>query len=603
MKLGEFIPSKPDHPTLPLPSREVMAARGYEWTLDALQKREQAIEAEEQDPYRYGYEPPVWYLLDCLYGFPWVPEADAKRVRERLGFAEPCQVVLVNGGNRAGKSEYAAKRCMRILQEKKKARAWAFHSNNQMGVEYHHPLFWKYLPREQRRQVKSETEYLSFTLKNGFSDNKLVLHNASELSFRNYEQDVSTIEGGECDFIWADELCPPEWARALEMRVATRGGKLLLTFTPVAGYTPLVAEFREGATCVFDAAGFLMPLDVEGKPDQARAMRVQDVVRDLFQPPPPEPAFERVPRVERHRSPGKGIVFFHTSDNPYGNPASVAKLAASHGADHLRERFYGIAKKSASSRFKIHDNVHVVTPAEIPANGTNFYVTDPSSARNWFMLWARMSGENLYVYREWPSPTIPVPGVGNPGVWTEFDGKRPDGKPGPAQRKFDFGLLRYKEEIARLEGWDDAKAGGPEDRRAWSEWHGSRERIARRIIDSRFASAPKVDADRPVTLLTEMEDMGMFFETASGADIDEGCQLIVDALAYNDREPLGYLNRPRLYVSAECRNLIHALKTWTGVDGNKGASKDPIDCLRYLFTADLFDTSGAPLPQARQRSY
>jgi hypothetical protein len=38
-----------------------------------------------------------------------------------------------------------------------------------------------------------------------------------------------------------------------------------------------------------------------------------------------------------------------------------------------------------------------------------------------------------------------------------------------------------------------------------------------------------------------------------------------------------------LFVSETCKNLIFALKTWTGEDGQSGATKDPIDCLRMLF--------------------
>jgi len=37
-----------------------------------------------------------------------------------------------------------------------------------------------------------------------------------------------------------------------------------------------------------------------------------------------------------------------------------------------------------------------------------------------------------------------------------------------------------------------------------------------------------------------------------------------------------------LFISDNCKNLIYCLKEWTGADGEKGATKDPIDCLRYL---------------------
>ena len=38
-----------------------------------------------------------------------------------------------------------------------------------------------------------------------------------------------------------------------------------------------------------------------------------------------------------------------------------------------------------------------------------------------------------------------------------------------------------------------------------------------------------------------------------------------------------------------CRNLAFSLANWTGKDGNKGASKDPIDTLRYGIMAGIED--------------
>jgi len=53
-------------------------------------------------------------------------------------------------------------------------------------------------------------------------------------------------------------------------------------------------------------------------------------------------------------------------------------------------------------------------------------------------------------------------------------------------------------------------------------------------------------------------------------------------LAFDINEPLSPLNQPKLYITENCKNLIYCLREWTGHDGDKGATKDPIDCLRYL---------------------
>ena len=56
--------------------------------------------------------------------------------------------------------------------------------------------------------------------------------------------------------------------------------------------------------------------------------------------------------------------------------------------------------------------------------------------------------------------------------------------------------------------------------------------------------------------------------------------------------------KPRLYVSEDCPNTIYAFENWKWLDGEKGATKDPIDNVRYLHTSDCIDLGGAPLPPA-----
>ena len=41
--------------------------------------------------------------------------------------------------------------------------------------------------------------------------------------------------------------------------------------------------------------------------------------------------------------------------------------------------------------------------------------------------------------------------MGDPGDWAEADGRLADGRSGPAQLSYGWGLTRYKEEIDRLE--------------------------------------------------------------------------------------------------------------------------------------------------------
>ncbi len=598
---GEFVPTHPDHPVMPVPTREQVLTMDPDALVDMLVRREELLVLEKTDPYRYGYEPSMWRLTDLMMGWPWMTDADRSlslRVLRKLGYPASIKVLLMQGGNRAGKTQYCARTVMRLLQSKPGARAWVFHSTRQMSVEYHHALLWLMLPAEQRRTRHGNPEYISYSQQNGFAGDKFTLANGSSCVFRNYEQKDDTIEGGECDIIWCDELLPAPWLKTLEARVATRTGRVLVSFTPVRGYTPLVGQFREGASVAFEETAWLVPRDASGSPDYDRASSVRDMVSDVLEPPAPSPGFKRVPRIERCPDPRRAVVYFHTGDNPYGNPREIFDINVPAGEVAVRERCYGQATKSMRVRFAVDDAVHVVDPADIPSGGTNHMACDPSSARNWFMLWARFHEDEVYIYREWPDMLYPVDGGhGLLGPWAEYDGVKPDGRKGPGQESLGFGLSAYKRLIAKLEGWKDAERApdglpsGGEDVAAWRESNGARERIASRIIDSRFASAPKLERDTPKTLISGMDDLGVFFDTASGATVETGCELIVDALNYDRALPLGFMNRPRLRISSECRNLLYALKTWTGKDGNEGATKDPIDVLRYLFTADLADSA------------
>src|SRR5262249_15332601 len=158
----------------------------------------------------------------------------------------------------------------------------------------------------------------------------------------------------------------------------------------------------------------------------------------------------------------------------YGNPKEVWATISSKSAEFQRERFYGVAIKAQSNRFPKFDlKVHVVAPDAVPKLGTNYHKCDPSSGRNFFMLLFRATPEGVYVYREWAGNYY-IPGSGVPGPWAVPDGKKHDGRPGPAQTPFGFGNLRYKLELARLEQWKDhsrqenelsAGSDSPEDKK------------------------------------------------------------------------------------------------------------------------------------------
>jgi hypothetical protein len=516
-----------DSPLYPLPSREQ-----YEADPAAVQayllKRNERIALEATDPWRYGYRPPVWELVEQALG-------SGKRE------------ILILGGNRASKSEYCGKKAIEVMMKTPGARVWCLQSTEANSIEMQQPILWRNLPAEYRELKKGRVVNISYTQKNGFSDSKFIFPNSSECVFRHYSQADEVIEGGDCDLIWCDELVPLNWIETLRYRLVTRAGILLISFTPIQGWTPTIKEYLDGAKTLLWADAPLLPRGALGR------------------------GGNRVPRVQQPARANAQIIYFHTSDNPFGGYETLIDTLAGAPKEEILCRAYGVPTRSIVQRFpRFRDSVHVVAPEAIPSTGTNYHIVDPASHRNWFMIWVRVTPDNCYyVYREWPGGYIP--GEGDPGPWAEADGRLADGRAGPAQSGFGWGLKRYVEEIDRLEGRD----------RSNSDQSG--ETIAERWMDSRFAAQPNTRADSATTLLEECLECGLAFMPAPADPIEEGVSLINDLLDYDAAGE----RQPRLYISEACPNTIFALKIWSGRDREKGATKDPIDCLRYAAVGNL----------------
>lgn len=629
------------HPVCPLPDEAWLRAHTQEELIDYLLERDVVIRDMLEDPLHKGHEPATWRILDALMGFPWTEETPEKKTwarevrRKLLRQEDPLRVLLLNGGNRGGKSEWAASRVMRILLSRSGRRAWCFHQDATMSREYQQPLLYKYLPPELRTEkgVKRNPTYIAYKQQTGFSEDHFVLPNYGDCSFRNYEQDAKKIQGGELDVVWCDELVPASWVKELKARVATRQGWLLVTFTPISGYSPTVKMFLDVGRTTVESIGFTLPKD-GGAPLPELALAGEDPMKWLvgegMDSQPPVPAgreFERVKRVMCCPADRKqGVFFFHSFDNAFGNPAELYALYKNESASGQKMRFYGEATKQAAAMLKFNPLVHVIPDDKIPSAGTDYHIVDPCSGRNWAMLWARVNrapiGKRYYLRREWPCPGVYVPGVGDMGLWAE-PGEKADGDRGPAQVTLRWGHDRYKQEIMRLEGrrdWEEpVKAenqGAPtsdEDpdlqpdpiRLNRPRRPDEGEDIYERIMDSRFGAAPNQTREGTTTLLEECDAIGLNFVPASGSGTDDEkvqwTYLINDLLSYDEKKPISSLNQPRLYVAESCKNLIFALQNWTGLDGKHGACKDFVDLVKYLVLHECDDWSDTPREREKRK--
>jgi hypothetical protein len=560
-------------------------------------------------------------------------------MRKLLGFRGPVKMLLVMGANRSGKSEYAAKRGSQMLARTPEATVYPMHFTQARSVRDQQPLFWKYLPAEWKVQQATERTYIKYKLKTGFSESSYITPIGAMAQFLFYEQDRDqALEGIEADLMLPDELVGPDWIEAFPMRIATRSGRCIITFTPKNGYTPAVQIFLAGAERTREGTAYMCPRD-GGRPDEARTLgltekelaevraaaaeeraslapwsRTEDVIGWLEgkpeDPAPPEGrAFERLPRVMRCADPEKAVIFFWPRDNPYGRPWEVTAELRTKGRDYVHERGYGWTERTLSVMFpRFRRGTHTVPARELPpaSEGMNVMFMDPAENRNYFLTWMRILPKRIYVAREWPG-NYRIPGIGVPGPWAIPSGRnegRNDGAVGEAQRPWGFGNVRYKFEVARLEGWPDyrlwkdGKAGKDGSTGEWlsdgtEEYPGDEEVVGwmdptldqepsefieERYIDSRAASKPRVEGDRPVTLQTLMSQIGLEFQLTPGGEIGDGVSGITTLLDATPAE---------LVICEECANTIFALENWMLADGQKGATKDPIDNIRYLVQLGL----------------
>lgn len=647
-------------PVFDLPALTWLRERSLAELLELLNHREESIRRMQDDPHRYGFEPFSWRILDAFCGFPWIDptdealamaptpaaraELEAQRawclqVRRRfLRQDQPIKILYLFGGNRAGKSEWAASRVVKILMVRPGARAWCFHQDQDMSRQYQQPLIYKYLPAElkQEKGIRKSTTYISYKQQTGFTDEHFVLPKAaetkpgSECDFRFYLQEFKKIQGGEIDVGWLDELSPASWVKEMKARVATRNGWLFVTFTPVEGYTPTVKAALDVALPTHETIAFALPND-GGKPEIELALQGEDLAAVLDgrggQPEIPEGRdFQRVSRFMRMPDGTGGVAFLHTFDNPFGGARNFYALHAADGTDYKKMKFYGLATKAVQQQFAFNALVHTFKLSQLPARGTRYMFVDPCSGRNWFMFWVLVDrapiGKRYWIYREWPCPGRYVPGVGDMGNWAE-PGDKHDGERGPAQNPLRWGIQRYKGEILRLEGhrdWearstdeadvDDAAADFTFDeedkkhsrqRRAIRQPRRRRlpegvEELEERYMDSRYGNSPTTTKEGDTTLLEECDKCGLAFVPAPGGRTNEKkvhwIELVNDLLHWDDKKKREPLNEPRLYVEESCLNTIFGLQNWTGEDGLDGACMDPVALIKYLVLADPEDWSG-----------
>lgn len=485
------------------------------------QKYHEAIENAERDPYRYGFHLPQW-----------------EKANELL---QSFNELLVSGGNRSSKSQYAATTVVRAAIENPGSVIMCFAQNADVSIRQQQTYIYDALPEEHRRKVLGAETNISYTRKNGFSKSSLILPNRSHIIFKTYAQFLNNdtiLEGAELGSrepiwinigAWCDEyLIGPELLATLRFRLATRNAKLLVTFTPIDGYTEVVRDYLAGAKTI------------EVKEAELLGGRM-------------------VPFIQNSKNRNAGIIYFHSKDNPFGGYDRIAQDLKGRPEDEILTRAYGIPTKSISTLFPLFNReLNVVKHDQIPKKDvTRYMVLDPAGRKNWFMCWIAVDAQGTYwVYREWPDVQV--------GDWAKWHGGKWIGAQG--SKGLGYGIKDYVDLMMREE---------------------EGETIFERLIDPRLGAAKYQTQNGASSIIEDLADAGLVFIPAPGLEIEDGIQALQTKMAYDKKRPIDGLNRPHFYVSERCQNIITALSEYTGADGPDEAWKDPVDVVRYAAIAGI----------------
>lgn len=643
------------HPLLALPSagEALEMLKGGQDLWGYLARREKLItlatDDVDGDPFGYGFD------REYLQHWKDADEDLRGMIEGQSRGGEKVKGQYVPGGKRATKTERAAKRVVQGAMHFERGKVWCFQGSLQTSRAEQQQLIWKYLPREVKA-LNSKKRHgfakVNWSQDGGFTENVLVLPNRTEFYFLTYNQDPAEFQGWAIGArttrqemreaalkgifnigAWMDEDCPWNWLETIEYRCATNEALWLWTFSTINGITTAIKE-------------------VLGSPKTVKSRRAELLAESRIHVEGC-PAGE-MPYVQRAGRPGVSVVYFHADLNPFPPNYEVVKGLCQGKTDaYVMENAYGWSEDTLQRCWPMFSGVHLIDEEELPAEGTNYFFTDPAGNRMWASLWVRVAPGNpgkYFIYRDWPDEN-------RFGAWA-IPGKTreeaPDGVAGPAQRSRGYGYVEYrrkwleeevvwgggivKSEIWNLEsGISEAGMGrrwrDPYRRRLverYLEGRGReqevtevtegeviREEIYRRYIDPRGGRNKSVANLKGGTCAVdelgkefrcprtgEVLAPAMYFEAASGVERAEGLTAINELLMWDKERPFDpTMNAPRLYVVRKCRQVVWALENYTDEGGEDGGCKDFADLLRYMGLARLRYVGGGALKVTGGGSY
>lgn len=543
---------------------------GPELVAALFKEREERIylASEEGDPLRHGFELEHWKDADALLS--------------------DNQYLYVAGGNRAGKSEWAAKRFVESCLAYGNSIRWCFQATEDMSRDTQQKLIWKYLPAHIKalnfKQDRRHIFKVRWSLAQGFTEGLLVLPNKTQIVFKTYKQLASENQGLELGAkrgevkkradgsiipnigVWPDENMPLDWYKTLVTRCGTRGAKMIWTFTAINGITTTIKEFLG------------TPKTVSSRPAELLSERV-----NIPGQPPGHMPFIQTPVTD-----GGAVIYFFTQWNPfsgYAEKGGVKSECKDKSSEFIERKAYGFARDVMNKTFPKFAGENIISPADLPRKMTRYKLSDPGDAsRAWATLWVGVAENGWhYIYRDWPDAQTY-------GEWAvpSSNPLQPDGDRGDAQREQGFGVQQYADEWRRLEkvGTVIRTPDGMEVERPDLK----NEDVFARYTDPRAANNPHIEKHGGTNLYQKFLDVDppMIFQPWSGVELEIGYTHVNSLLYWDKEKPLSYPdNCPKLFVTENCKQVIWMFSNFTGQGGAKAGGKDFADLVRGMALADL----------------
>jgi len=272
--------------------------------------------SEKEDPIQWGWTLPGW-----------------RRVMERF---DKDKIHVIMGGNRSSKTFFANRMLLHLAQSIPEAEIRSMHVSEERSISDSQRYIWQNLPgRYKRTKKKSSNHSLQYNQKNGFNAGKAILpptdpnaERGSTIYFNNYRQymaDPQIFEGWSAHCIHMDEEVPESIFNTLLGRTVDYHGRLILTFTTLQGWTPLINSLLKGAETV-------------------RTRYSEILQREL----PVEQVSANWPDCRIH--------YFWTQDSPFIDGKELIRTYSKQPQEVKLARLFGIPSKSFEGRFPKYDH-------------------------------------------------------------------------------------------------------------------------------------------------------------------------------------------------------------------------------------------------------